>query len=94
MIWVLNIIQFFLKFIYFVNRNVIICVVTTGGAIQFTTYFTQYTTIERTEISQISSRHSQLHFEPKFLGVGPNLSLQWALLVTHFTFLEHGMTPL
>ena len=32
-----------------------------------------------------SSRHSQLYFETKILGVGAKLSLQWALKVTRFT---------
>ena len=40
-----------------------------------------------------SSRHSQLYFEPKILGVGSKLSLQWTLKVTRFTFLKCRTTP-
>ena len=33
-----------------------------------------------------SSRHSQLYFEPKILGMAPKFILQWVLKVTSFTF--------
>ena len=41
----------------------------------------------------VFQRCSQLYFEPKILGVRSKLSLQWALKVTHFTFLKPGATP-
>ena len=36
---------------------------------------------------------ARVQIEPKILGVGPKLSLQWALKVTNFTFLRRGTTP-